>query len=150
MADSNRTEIKPRRGAPHANLNHLKHGFWAYKAMLNGDGLDERTSLARALREKENELVVALGGDPSPQERILIWDSIKNILYIASLDNYLMQLKHFVRKGKPHPCLTMRTQLAAHLRENLKTLGLHRRVKTPSLGEILTQPEPDSTNKESE
>jgi hypothetical protein len=58
--------------------------------MLNGDGLDERTSLFKALREKEKELVKALGGDPSPQEQAIIGDSVKNMLYIASLDNYLM------------------------------------------------------------
>jgi hypothetical protein len=30
-----------------------------------------------------------------------------------------------------------RTQLAAHVREDLKTLGLHRRVKSTSIGDIL-------------
>lgn len=125
-------------GAPRGNKNALKHGFWTYKAMLNGDGLDERTSLFRALREKENELIASLGGDPSPQELIIISDSIKNILYIASMDNYLMKLKSIVRKGRAHPVLTMRTQIASHLRENLKTIGLHRRVKTASLTEILS------------
>ena len=61
--------------------------------MLEGKGLDERTSLLKALREKEQELVTALGGDPSPQEQAIIGDSVKNMLYIASLDNYLMSLK---------------------------------------------------------
>jgi hypothetical protein len=47
----------------------LVHGFYSYKAMLNGDGSDERTSRFKALREKEQELIsAALGGDPSPQE----------------------------------------------------------------------------------
>jgi hypothetical protein len=149
MAKENRTEIKPGRGAPLGNKNHLKHGFYVYKAMLNGDGLDERSSLFKALREKENELVTSLGGDPSPQERIIISDSIKNILYIASMDNYLMGMKNIkslVRKGKPHPCLTMRTQLASHLRDNLKTLGLHRRVKQTSLTEILSQHDEENTD----
>jgi hypothetical protein len=61
--------------------------------MLNGKGLDERTSLFKALREKEQELVTALGGDPSPQQQTIIADAIKNMLYVASLDNYLMSLK---------------------------------------------------------
>jgi hypothetical protein len=117
---------KPGRSGPPGNKNALKHGLYAYKAMIDGDGIDQRTSLFRALREKEQELIDALGGDPSPQERAIIVDSVKNMLYIASLDNYLMGLKSLVRKGRPHPVIAIRTQLAAHLRENLKTLGLKR------------------------
>jgi len=113
---------KPARSGPPGNKNSLQHGLYAYKAMLDGNGLDEKTSLFKVLRDKEQEFVSALGGDPSPQERAIIGDSVKNMLYIASLDNYLMQLKSLVRKGKPHPVLSIRTQLSAHLRENLKTL----------------------------
>jgi hypothetical protein len=61
------------------------------------------------------------------------------MLYVASRDNYLMGLKSMVRKGKAHPVITIRTQLAAHLRENLKTLGLQRRVKAPSITGLLSQ-----------
>ena len=125
----NRGHGQRARSGPPGNKNALVHGLHSYKAMLNGDGLDQRTSLFKALREKEQELVTALGGDPSPQEQAIISDSVKNMLYIASLDNYLMQLKSLVRKGKPHPVLDIRTKLAAHLRENLKALGLHRRTK---------------------
>jgi hypothetical protein len=57
---------KPGRSGPPGNKNAIRHGLHAYKAMLNGDGLDERTSLFKALREKEQELITALGGDPSP------------------------------------------------------------------------------------
>jgi hypothetical protein len=126
-------------GAPPGNRNAVKHGLHSYKAMLNGNGLDERTSLFKALREKAQELVKALGGDPSPQEQAIIGDSVKDMLYIASLDNYLMGLKSLVRKGRPHPVLAIRTTLSAHLRENLKTLGLKRVAKTLSLHEILTK-----------
>jgi hypothetical protein len=126
-------------GAPKGNKNRLTHGLHTYKAMLNGNGLDERTSLFKALREKEQELVKALGGDPSPQEQAIIGDSVKNMLYVASLDNYLMGLKSLVRKGRPHPVLAIRTQLSAHLRENLKTLGLKRVSRTLSLTEILSK-----------
>jgi hypothetical protein len=127
------------RGAPPGNKNALVHGLHSYKAMLDGDGLDQRTSLFKALREKEQELVIALGGDPSPQERAIISDSVKNMLYIASLDNYLMQLKSLVRKGRPHPVLDISTKLAAHLRENLKALGLQRRAKRIGLVDLLSQ-----------
>jgi hypothetical protein len=93
----------------------------------------------QALREKEQELITALGGDPSPQEQAIIADSVKNMLHIASLDHYLMQLKSIVRKGRPHPVLSTRTQFYAHLRDNLKALGLQRRVKAQSLQDILSQ-----------
>jgi hypothetical protein len=141
--ESNTQVSKSRRGygggAPPGNKNAVKHNLYTYKAMLNGDGLDERTSLFKALREKEQELSSALGGDPSPQEQAIIGDSVKNMLYIASLDNYLMGLKLLVRKGRPHPVLAIRTTLSAHLRENLKTLGLKRVAKTLSLHEILAK-----------
>ena len=59
------------------------------------------------------------------------------MLYIASLDNYLTGLKSLVRKGKPHPVLAIRTQLSAHLRENLKTLGLKRFSKALTVTDVL-------------
>ena len=136
--------LQPKRGhgqrarsGPPRNKNAVKHGLYAYQAMLNGKGLDERTSLFKAMREKEQELVTALGGDPSPQEQAIIADSVKVMLYQASCDNYLMQLKSLVRKGKPHPVLAIRLQLAAHLRENLKTLGLKRVSKTVTITDLL-------------
>jgi hypothetical protein len=138
-AKSKRPYGKPGRSGPPGNKNRTTHGLYGYQAMLNGKGLDERTSLFKALREKEREVITALGGDPSPQEQAIIADSIKNMLYVAGLDNYLMNLKSLVRKGRPHPVLAARTQLAAHLRENLKTLGLHRRIKTTSINDLLNQ-----------
>jgi hypothetical protein len=35
-----------------------------------------------------------------------------------------MQLKSLVRKGKIHGVVSERTKIGAHIRENLKTLGL--------------------------
>ena len=124
-------------GAPKGNKNAVKHNLYTYKAMLDGDGLDERSSLFKALRLKEQEISTALGGDPSPQEQAIITDSVKNMLYIASLDNYLMKLKSLIRKGRPHPVLSIRTQLSAHLRENLKTLGLKRVSKVLTVTDLL-------------
>ena len=63
-------------GAPPRNKNAVKHGLYAYQAMLNGKGLDERTSLFKAMREKELELITALGGDPSPQQQAIIADTL--------------------------------------------------------------------------
>ena len=114
------------RGGPQGNKYALRHGLYSLRAMLNGDGLDMRTSLYRALAEKESELTSALGGDPSPQEKAIIADTVKTMLYVGSLDAYLMGLKSLVRKGRVHNVLIERTRLAGHLRENLKTLGLKR------------------------
>ena len=48
----------------------VKHNLNTYRRMLSGSKVDGRTSLYRVLREKEHELTAALGGDPSPQERL--------------------------------------------------------------------------------
>ena len=93
---------------------------------------DLETDLYNALREKEKELVTALGGDPSPQERILIADTVKTLLYVGGMDAFLATRKRFVYKGKPHAVLSARTELAAHIRRNLQLLGLHR-VAKPAL-----------------
>ncbi len=128
------------RSGPPANKNAMRHGLYSLKAMLNGDGLDRRTSLYHALRDKEQELVTALGGDPSPQERAIIGDTVKTMLYTGSLDAYLTQLKSLVRKGRVQPVVGERTRLAGHLRENLKTLGLKRVAKEiPDLARELQQ-----------
>ena len=74
------------RSGPPGNKNAVKHGLYVYQAMLNGKGLDERTSLFKALCDKEQELVTALGRDPSPQQKAIISDSVKNMLYVASLE----------------------------------------------------------------
>jgi len=138
LTKSKRPCGKPARSGPPGNKNAVKHGLHTYRAMLNGDGLDERSSLFRALREKQQELTRALGGDPSPQEQAIIGDCIKNMLYISSLDTYLMSLKSLVRKGRAHPVLAIRTQLSAHLRENLKTLGLKRVSRPLSIQDLLS------------
>ncbi len=128
------------RSGPPANKNAMRHGLHHYKRLLSGDGLKRSTALYHALREKELELVSALGGDPSPQERFIIGYSVKTLLYIGSLDAYLMGLKSIVRKGRVHNVLIERTRLAGHLRENLKTLGLKRVAKEiPDLAKALQE-----------
>ena len=60
-----------KKGAQYHNDLALKHG--AYQS-LSGDILDSRTKEARALLEAEAELIDAVGGggDPSPQELLII------------------------------------------------------------------------------
>jgi len=130
---------KRARSGPPGNLNAFKHGVLALDRRLKEGRLDGRSSISKALRAKEQELVTALGGDPSPQEMALISDTAKTMLYIASLDVYLTGLKTLVRKGKVHPVLSERVRLAGHLRENLKTLGLKRVSKTLTLEEMFAE-----------
>lgn len=40
-------------GGPPGNKYAVKHGYYTYKAMLDGDGLDERSSLFKALRRRD-------------------------------------------------------------------------------------------------
>jgi len=104
--------------------------------------LDKRTSLSHTLREKEQELILSLSGDPSPQERPIIADTVKTMLFIGSLDHYLTGLKTLVHKGKVRPALIERTWLAGYLRENLKTLGrLQCRVKVETLADVVESEE---------
>jgi hypothetical protein len=122
------------------NRNARKHGLNVFKRLLEGSKVDGRTALFRALREKEDEMIIALGGDPSPQERILIRDVVKTQLYVGTIDEYLMTLDGgIIRSGKAIPAIETRTQLAAHLRRDLEALGLARRVKQITLQEILDQ-----------
>jgi len=131
------------RSGPPGNANALQHGYYALKDKLQaGKGLDKRTAIARAIRARGLEFNIALGGDPSPQLTLLITDTVITEMYESSLDRYLMGLKSLVRKGRPHPVLAERTRLAAHIRENLKALGLKRvPPPRPSLAEMLVEEE---------
>ena len=112
---------------PKGNQLAVKHSLHVYRRMLSGGRLDARTSLYKVLREKEQELITALGGDPSPQERVIIADTVKTMLYISTVDEYLMALDGgLIRGGKAVPVIDTRTQLAAHLRRHLESLGLKR------------------------
>jgi hypothetical protein len=128
-----------RSGPPAGNKNGVTHGYYSLKAKLNGADLDKRTAAYKALAEKEQELITALGGDVSAQERIIIADTVKHLLFAASLDRYLMQLKSLVRKGKIHGVVSERTKIGAHIRENLRTLGLKRVSKEISLSDYLSE-----------
>ena len=83
---------KPIKPASKGNTLAVKHSLHVYRRMLNGTKSDKRATLFKALLEKERELTVALGGDPSPQEKLLINDTVKTILYVGTLDEYLMSL----------------------------------------------------------
>ena len=141
----NGTSTKTRNvgGAPFGSRNAWKHGLRYYKRLLSGDGLKKSTAIYHALAQKEAELIAALGGDPSPMERAIIGDTIKHMLFAGSIDHYLLSLKSLVRKGRLHAVVGERTRIGAHIRENLKTLGLKRVTKTLTLQELLEQDDED-------
>jgi hypothetical protein len=138
---------KPIIPASKGNKLAIKHSLHVYRRMLSGNRLDGRTSLHKVLRETEQELVSALGGDPSPQEKWIIADAVKTMLYVGTLDEYLMNLDGGIVSGsKVIPVIDTRTQLAAHLRRNLETLGLQRRTKLASVTDLLKEAQKQETN----
>jgi hypothetical protein len=106
-------------GAPLGHSNSLKHGAFSKLARRN---MDQRSSLARVSNAVEGELVSSVGGNPSPQEMILIqracFKMIKCVLYeAASLND----------EGKSTDEVYL--SWANSLRQDLVALGLARRQK---------------------
>src|SRR5689334_20708143 len=71
----------------------VKHSLHTYRRWLEPGGhLRKNSPLQKFLCEEAQELTTALGGDPSPQQRLLIADAVKTMVYIGTLDQYLMSL----------------------------------------------------------
>ena len=117
---------KPARSGPPGNLNAVAHGGYALKGRLNGTRLDRRSALFRAFMTRVNEFVSAMGGDASPQQLSLIHDTVKSEFYAEEKEAYLDRLKSRIRKGREHPLMEARRKDRAHIRENLKLIGLRR------------------------
>ena len=123
---------------PLGNQNSLTHGVNRYRNILEGSCDDSvEIGLHDALYAKEQEFIGALGGDPSPQQMVLIRDTAKNLFYVGLIDSYLSGLVSVVYKGRVKPVLIERTRLAAHVRDNLRVLGLNRVARPISLEEVL-------------
>jgi len=122
-------QVPKAKGPPKGSQNGFKHGKYQLMRLLSDGGPKKSTTLYRVIIAKEKELIASLGGDPSPQELIIIKDTVKTMLFKGALDRYLMTLRSLVRKGHVHGVLAERTRLAMHERENLKTLGLKRVTK---------------------
>jgi hypothetical protein len=114
-------------GGPPGNKKAVKHGVYSLTAARKGGKIDKRTSFGKAFEARKREYVSHLGGDQlSSMEIAIIEDTVWTDFYTAAYDAYLSGLKSVIRKGRPHPIVDARTKLAAHRRENLKTLGLKR------------------------
>jgi hypothetical protein len=157
IANGDQTKIKPQTsilpgkpgnapGGPHGNQHAKKHGVRGLQAARRVGKIDKRTSFGQAFEKRRREYVAHLGGDVSTMEMAIVEDSIWTDFYITSYDVYLASLKSVIRKGRPHPIIDARTRLAAHRRENLKLLGLKRRVRVESLDEILAKDDDTPAN----
>ena len=131
---------KPARSGPPGNLNAVAHGGYALKGRLNGTRLDRRSALFRAFMARVKEYVSSMGGEASPQQLSLIHDIVKSEFYAEEKEAYLDRLKSRIRKGREHPLMEARRKDRAHIRENLKLIGLRRLPRDlPDLAKELQQ-----------
>lgn len=104
----------------YGNRNAVKHGGY-----MNLHCPDQRTREAKILNEIEARLVTAVGGDPSPQEILLIKRISVKGLRCAAIEREIVQ-----QNGAVSPELEKRyLRWASELRMDLKLLGLERRQK---------------------
>ena len=105
------------------NTNALQHG--GYRD-LSAEKLDQRTREAKALNQIEAELVTALGGDPSPQEVLIVKQAAVKAVRVALIGQHLLS----ANGNAPQSLTDDYLRWGRELREDLKTLGLERRQKS--------------------
>lgn len=108
-----------RKGDGYGNARAVLH---AAQSQFSLSSLDGRTRLARTWQAVESELLSALGGDPTPQERILIGRVCFKLLRC-----HLYEAAFLSGNGKPQEEKYL--ALANSLRLDLQALGLERREK---------------------
>lgn len=108
--------VKKKGGQP-GNRNAVRHGAYLQR-------MDGRTRMGKAQRQVEGALVMALGGDPSPQQVLLLQRASTKAVRCWVLE------KELLSKRRTAPTLENHyLRWARELREDLKTLGLERRAK---------------------
>jgi len=114
---------KKQRGSQPNNKNGMSHG--SYQSL---DRVDGRTREAKILHEVEAALVTALGGDPSPQETIMIQRiSVKSLRCFLSECEILKCSSDGQRRARLEQDYL---SWANSLRADLSLLGLARRAKS--------------------
>jgi len=147
--------------APKGNRYAEKHGLHTLKRavlVLGKRAIDGRSAVAKALNRWRLELVADLGGadNVSTQKHAIIDLAVKDKFLLDSVDAVLLTMKTLITGPKKAPALIplviQRGQLADSLARRLNMLGLERRRKVKSLGELLTDPaddeEPDTAQPE--
>lgn len=104
-------------GARYGNKLAWKHGAYVEK-------WDSRTREARAVKEIQARLVSALGGDPSPQEILLIQRAAVKALRCALLEAAMFGNGQLAERTEQHYI-----RWARELRSDLQALGLSRKQK---------------------
>lgn len=133
------------RSGPPGNSNARKHGLNSLKRALRElgpRGLDNRTSMAKALAAWRAELIADLGGieQVATQELALVEEAVKTKLLLDSIDGWLLAQPSLIDKRKRAvlPVVRDRQALVNTLRGLLGDLGLRRRSTAgPSLTEYL-------------
>jgi hypothetical protein len=110
---------KGKHGAPKGATRALVHGA---RAEFTLRSLDGRTRLAKTWRALEAELIAALGGEPTPQERMLIGRVVFKMLKCHFYERGMLE-------GLGKPDSTQYLAYANSLRLDLAALGLSRRAK---------------------
>lgn len=135
-----------RRGAPKGNVNARTHGLNTLKTAvvkLGGRAVDGRYHVGRQLQKWRRELIADLGGQDaiSTQKSALIDLALKSTLLLDSIDAWLLTQPTRINKRKKAllPVVLQRQQLADGFSRYLAQLGLERRHKVKSIGEILSQ-----------
>ena len=100
------------------NSNAVKHG--GYMQLF---APDQRTVEAKILNQIEAELVSAIGGDPSPQEVLILKRTTVKALRCAAMERMIVSCKGEISERLQKDYL----RWARELREDLKVLGLERR-----------------------
>lgn len=133
------------RSGPPGNNNARKHGLNSLKRTLQElgpRGLDNRTTMAKALAAWRAELISDLGGldNITTQELALVEEAVKTKLLLDSIDGWLLAQPSLVDKRKRAvlPVVRDRQSLVNTLRGLLGDLGLRKRNQTgPSLNDYI-------------
>ncbi len=108
------------------------HGAWAVERMLSEGRLplDGRTRLAKALNHLRRELIQAIGGYPSPQQKLLVERIVRKVLVLDTIDRHVEEQGIFTGDGTLIPVL-QKAYLgwSNSVRRDLEVLGLRRQVK---------------------
>ena len=135
-------------GAQRGSHNALTHGLSVLKRAVNGLGnrvIDRRTATGKALAKWRADLIQDLGGNVSTQQAALVDLAVKSKLLLDSIDTWLLVQPSLVnaRKKSLLPVVRERQTLADGLARYLAQLGLERRVKVPTLDDMLSDSEDD-------
>jgi hypothetical protein len=84
--------------------------------------VDGRTREGRVARALRKDFLAAYGAAPTPRQRVLVDMVIVAKMTLDDLDLTLAAEKSLVRRGRPHPLLSVRNRTADHLARLLEQL----------------------------